>query len=197
MAQKLNYLTLISVIIVWIVKILVIIYDVITLPIYAVLQKPWIRYKKAEAVRAQQVDPDDPGSPWVRIGSQPTHHFSDDCKTVDEAIRMSVEVNGRDKQCLGYREVMGEEVSYSEGKPITKYVLSDYKWITYGEFDERLNNVTKGLLLTGVKSGDRVMIFADTSIDWFTTAQAVLRMGATVATLYSSLNEDGKLTLII
>ena len=179
-----------EIIIILIIKIIIHIYDVITLPVYTILQKPWIQISKSNAIRAKQINPADPYSPWVSLGTA-SKCFIDDCLTVDEAINKSIELNGRDKQCLGYREVIEENVVYSEGKPITKYVLSDYKWITYGEYEERMGNIGKGLLLNGVKSGDNVMIFADTSIDWFTCAQSILKIGATVATLYPSLNDEG------
>ena len=107
--------------------------------------------------------------------------FIDECLTVDEVITKTIEFYGKDKQCLGYRDVINEEILYSGGKPITKYVLSDYKWITIGELDKRIENIGKGLLMNGVKCGQNVMIIADTSIDWFICEQSILRIGATLA----------------
>jgi len=177
------------------VKSIVFIYDFITFPIYLILQIPGIQWRKSKRVRAEQLDPSDPSSPWIRIGDAP-NHFIADCKTIDEAIRKSIELNGRDKQCLAFRKVIDEEIHDVSGKAITKYVLSDYNWITYGQFDERVNHIGKGLILNGVKPKDKVMIFADTSIDWFVCAQAILRFGSTVATLYSTLNEEGIRNLV-
>ena len=195
-----NYLLLywnsLTFLIVSIVKLLFIIYDVITLPIYFLIQRPWLVWQKTGAIRAQQLDPTDPGSPWA-LSSQTPEHFMNECKTVDEAIKKSIEINGCDNHCLAYREIIDEEVEYFDGKPITKYVLSDYKWVTYGQFDQRVNDIAKGLLLNGVKPRDNVMIFADTSIDWFVCAQSILRIGSTVATIYPSVNDEGINTIII
>lgn len=191
MTSKVKYLNLLSLVIVWTLKSLLIIYDIITLPIYAILQRPWNRLSRIRAVRARQANPSDPSSPWVRLATA-KKHFLHDCKTVDEAIKKSIEHNGRDKPCMAYRPVLKEEVVTVNEKPITKYVMSDYKWITYGEFDARVDNIAKGLLMSGIRSGDQVMIFADTCVEWFACAQAILRIGATVATIYSSLNEEGE-----
>lgn len=191
MISKVKYYNTLSLVIVWTLRSLLIIYDIITFPIYLIVQRPWNRLAKIQAVRAQQSDPTDPSSPWVRLATA-RKHFLHDCKTVDEAIKKSIEYNGRDNQCLAYRPILAEEVATINEKPITKYVLSDYKWITYGQFDERVDNIAKGLLMNGVKSGEKVMIFADTCVEWFTCAQAILRIGVTVATIYSSLNEEGK-----
>ena len=175
-----------------VVRIIVHFYDIITLPIYAILQKPWIRWQKLKAPRAKQLNPNDPYSPWISLKTTPKY-FIDDCLTVDEVFKKSIDINGRNNECLGYRKVIEEQIDDSEGKPITKYVLSDYKWITYDLLDIRVSCIGKGLIMKGIKSGDNVMIFADTSIDWFICAQSILRIGATVATLYSSLNDEGKL----
>lgn len=189
MTSKVKRNILITLILI-LIKSIVLIYDFITLPIYFVLQRPWIEWRKSSAVRAKQLDPSDPKSPWVRI-DDPPQHFIIDCKTIDEAIRRSVELNGREKECLAFRRIIGEEIHYVNEKAITKYVLSDYNWITYGQFDDRVNHIGKGLLLNGVKPKDKVMIYAETSIDWFICAQSILRIGSTVATLYSTLNEEG------
>ena len=177
-------------IIILFVKTTVFAFDLITLPIYVFIQRPWIRWKKAKAIRAKQLDSSDPYSPWISLKNT-NKSFIDDCLTVDEVITKTIEFYGNDKQCLGYRDIINEEILYSGGKPITKYVLSDYKWITIGELDKRIENIGKGLLMNGVKSGQNVMIFADTSIDWFICEQSIFRIGATLATTYTTLNDEG------
>ena len=186
MALKLN----ITDVILFFIKSIFHFYDIITLPIYALIQKPWISYSKSRAVRAKQLNPKDPYSPWVGL-AQPSNTFADHCKTVDEMIKKAIKVNGVNKKCLGFREVIREETEYSEGKPFTKCVLNDYKWITYGMLDERVDRIGRGLLLNGVKSGDIVMIFADTSIEWFVCLHSLLRIGGTIATLYTNCNDQG------
>ena len=60
---------------------------------------------------------------------------------------------------------------------------------TYGQFDERANNLTKGLLAIGIKTGDHVGIWAKNVPDWFTFMFATAKIGAvliTVNTTYKS-----------
>ncbi|XP_054158116.1 fatty acid CoA ligase Acsl3-like [Oppia nitens] len=190
MLFKVNYYYVLTFLIVSLVKLLVIVYDILTFPVYLLAQKPWQRREKASAIRSQQIDPEDPLSPWVQSVVAPKH-FIDSCHTVDEAIKKSIDYNGHENNCMAYREIVDEEVHHLNGKPITKLVQTDYKWVTYGQFDDRVSRIGRGLILNGVKPKDIVMIFADTSIDWYTCAQAILRMGASVGTLYSSLNDEG------
>ena len=60
---------------------------------------------------------------------------------------------------------------------------------TYGQFDERANNLAKGLLAIGIKKGDHVGIWAKNVPDWLTFMFATAKIGAvlvTVNTAYKS-----------
>ncbi len=60
---------------------------------------------------------------------------------------------------------------------------------TYGQFNERVNNLTKGLLAIGIKKGDHVGIWAKNVPDWLTFMFATAKIGAvlvTVNTAYKS-----------
>lgn len=60
---------------------------------------------------------------------------------------------------------------------------------TYSEFNNRVNNLTKGLLATGIKKGDHVGIWAKNVPDWLTFMFATAKIGAvlvTVNTAYKS-----------
>jgi len=60
---------------------------------------------------------------------------------------------------------------------------------TYGHFDERVNNLAKGLLAIGIKKGDHVGIWAKNVPDWLTFMFATAKIGAvlvTVNTTYKS-----------
>jgi acyl-CoA synthetase (AMP-forming)/AMP-acid ligase II len=46
-----------------------------------------------------------------------------------------------------------------------KVTLSDYRWSTFKEVKQRVTNVASGFVdLTGIKSGDKVVIYADTKM---------------------------------
>ncbi len=60
---------------------------------------------------------------------------------------------------------------------------------TYGEFDDRVNRLAKGLLAIGIKKGDHVGIWATNVPDWLTYMFATAKIGVvlvTVNTLYKS-----------
>lgn len=171
-------------------------YDLVTLPAYAATQRPWKNVKLAKAIRSKRVDPDDPYSPWVRVGT-PKSGLMEKFKsigysTVPELLSAAFRVHA-EKNCYGYREILDEEEHRTgDGKVLKKFIMSDdIHWVTFKEVDEMVTRVATGLHRVGVRSGDRVIIFADTRPEWGVTANAVQRLGATVCTLYVNLGDPG------
>ncbi len=147
-----------------IIQILVNLYDVITFPVYYFIQKPWERFNRANKVRATHEKCGDPYSPWVRVGLPPKHYLLA-CKTIPEAQQKSLQMNGRDRLCLGFRQILAEEEEKQpNGKIFKKWKLTDYQWLTIGEVDERIGQIARGLLVIGVKPKDNVLIFAETRL---------------------------------
>lgn len=171
----------------------VIIYDTITFPLYLFLQKPWRKWKKMFRKRSVVTWKKD----CLLVDSLdiPPAHYLDDCKTLNDALDRTIEVNGRDKQCLGYREVISAEPSDElvDGKKLIKYELSDYKWIHFGMFYDMLLSFAHSLRLLGVNKADKVVVYADTCANWFISAQGIIRNGSVLTTLYSSLGEQGSI----
>ncbi|WP_088655083.1 AMP-binding protein [Geofilum rhodophaeum] len=54
---------------------------------------------------------------------------------------------------------------------------------SYAEFNERANNLAKGLIEIGVKKGDKVGIWANNVPDWLTFMFATAKMGAVLVTI--------------
>ena len=54
---------------------------------------------------------------------------------------------------------------------------------TYKEFDERVDNLAKGLLALGIKKGDHVGIWAKNVPEWLTYMFATAKIGATIVTV--------------
>ncbi|MCG6187430.1 AMP-binding protein [Maribellus maritimus] len=57
---------------------------------------------------------------------------------------------------------------------------------TYQEFNERVNNLAKGLLYIGIKPGDKVGIWAKNVPDWTTFMFATAKIGAVLVTINTS-----------
>ena len=174
-----------------VVKTAVSVYDIVTYPAYFVIQKPWIERRKIKAVRAVQENPNDPYSSWVRVGNPPPC-LADDCETIDDVLRASIKMYS-DQRCMGVREVLKEErEEQPDGKVFIKKILApQYEWFTYKQVDARIDDVSRGLLFHGIKPGDRVIIFMETRMEWMLTAQGLYRLGATLATLYATLGDEG------
>jgi fatty-acyl-CoA synthase len=52
--------------------------------------------------------------------------------------------------------------------------------LTYAELIERIESLSIGLAITGVRRGDRVVLWMTNSLDWVVAAQAAMRLGAAV-----------------
>lgn len=141
-----------------------ILYDVITFPFYYLIQRPWEVKKRSNRVRSQPEDPNDPHSPYVRLGKKVDHYVTQ-CKTIPDAQRKSLLMNNKDRQCLGYRRIKAEhEEVQPNGKIMRKWELSDYEWLSIGEVDQLIGDIARGLLINGVKPKDNVLIFAETRL---------------------------------
>lgn len=96
---------------------------------------------------------------------------------------------------LGYRQVLSEEISLDEegnsrridGRQLKKYRLSEYQWLTYGQVDTFSRSIAQALFAKGIASSDKVLIISETRIEWMICAQAIIRTGATLVTLFSNL----------
>lgn len=167
------------------------VYAVLSYPLYAILDKPWIKRKDYTRIRAKQTDPDDPYSAWVRVGEPPINstHL---CETIDQVFKKSMQVF-RSKKCVGTREVISEkEQKQPDGKVFKKKVMApEYKWLTYEQFDQRIDDLMRGFHMIGITYQEKVVIFAETSMEWMLSAQALFRIGAIVCTIYATLGEEG------
>jgi len=172
------------------IKTIVCLYDVVTLPVYFLAQKPWEVRRLSNQTKAVQKNERDPYSPWVRIGGE-NKHFIKGCSTAHELFNESIKRFG-ERQCLGKREVFREEDErQKDGKNFRKLILGDYNWYTYRDIDKRIEDIGRGLLSIGVKPRETIMIFAETRLEWFLTAMACFRIGCSITTLYATLGDDG------
>ncbi|MDE0572698.1 AMP-dependent synthetase/ligase [Demequina sp. B12] len=67
-----------------------------------------------------------------------------------------------------------------------KDAAGEWFTVSLGEFRDRVNAVAKGLMVQGVKPGDRVGLMADTSLEWSVLDFAVLAAGGVTVPIYPS-----------
>ncbi|CDU25260.1 related to long-chain-fatty-acid-CoA ligase [Sporisorium scitamineum] len=107
------------------------------------------------------------------------------------------------KPIMGWRDVIrmhdeqkevtkivdGKEVK--ENKTWQYYELSNYKYITYNEFEERVHHASSGLRNLGLSKDTRFNIYATTAINWQNMAHACFRQNIPFCTAYETLGEEG------
>lgn len=76
-------------------------------------------------------------------------------------------------------------------KEWTYYELSDYTYLTYGEYFVQVLSVAAGLRKLGLSPRDRLHIFATTTPQWLTMAHACSSQAMTIVTAYDTLGESG------
>lgn len=104
---------------------------------------------------------------------------------------------------MGWRDVVR---THDENKEITKkvegkevkqtktwqyYELSNYKYLTYDEFEERIQHASSGLVNLGLSKDTRFNIYATTAINWQNMAHACFRQSIPFCTAYETLGEEG------
>ena len=62
--------------------------------------------------------------------------------------------------------------------------------LTYGELDDRIRGIARGLMALGLEPGDRVSILAETRPEWTTTSLAITLAGLVVVPIYPSNSPD-------
>lgn len=180
-----------------IVKTIITIYGLITQPIFYFKHEVYKRHNQIEMVeRSKQLNPNDPNSPWRQINLDPIYERVereiDSFETYNDLMLSAFKKN-KSEPCYGYREVLEEQFNKrpDSDKLLRQVKLSDYKWVTFEQFNEQIEAACKGFQLEGIKANDKVMLYADTRPEWQISSQALIRMGAIVVTMYSTLGVDG------
>ncbi len=62
--------------------------------------------------------------------------------------------------------------------------------LTYGELDDGIRSIARGLMALGLEPGDRVSILAETRPEWTTTSLAITLAGLVVVPIYPSNSPD-------
>lgn len=94
-------------------------------------------------------------------------------------------------QTLGVREVLSiDDEKQPNGKIFKKLSLGSYKWTTYETALKRVDNLSNGLLNLGLKSDQKIVLFAETRPEWLISALACFKIKVPVVTLYATLGID-------
>lgn len=91
-------------------------------------------------------------------------------------------------QTLGTREVLSiDDEVQPNGKVFKKLSLGSYKWTTYENALNRVDNLSNGLLNLGLKSDQKIVLFCETRPEWLVSAFACFKIKVPIVTLYATL----------
>ena len=77
------------------------------------------------------------------------------------------------RNCFGTRELIKEEDEVQpNGRVFKKVILGNYEWMTFNEALLAITKLGAGLNALGVACREKVIIFADTKVEWMISAQA-------------------------
>ncbi len=66
----------------------------------------------------------------------------------------------------------------------------EWRWMTYGAFKEKVDNLRGGLSGLGVKAGDRVAVISNNRAEWAIGAYATYTLGAAYVPMYESQHDS-------
>lgn len=110
-------------------------------------------------------------------------HAGDRCMGTRKLIKIHEETKKVPKVVDGETEMVDKKWQYFE--------LSNYTFITYGEYETHLLNLASGLRHLGLQRGDKVHMFASTSANWLALSHACSSQTFAIVTAYDTLGADG------
>ncbi|PWN87587.1 acetyl-CoA synthetase-like protein [Acaromyces ingoldii] len=123
-------------------------------------------------------------------------------KTMADVLQFAVK-KFTNKPVMGYRDTIKihteeKEITKTvEGKEVKEtkkwqyYELSEYKYLTYTEFDGYVQDVSSGLTNLGLSHDTRFNIYASTCLNWQIMAHSCFAQNIPFCTAYDTLGEEG------
>ena len=181
-----------SYILVFIIEILLKLWDIITFPIYLFFQhSPDVERTWAKIVEHKDTEITIRAVPMTNKTKEDMKACKEEINTMDKLFNYSCGKYSS-KGCLGTREVVREtEERQVDGKEFIKLQLGDYSWLTYTDLNIKAEEVGRGLRELGVEPLDNIVLYANTCADWMVTAVASFKHSLAVVTIYTNLGEEG------
>lgn len=112
--------------------------------------------------------------------------------TLFQLMTKAIEAGG-EHPAAGNRPLIERTYEDFHGKQVEKREFADhYEWLTFTDYGKRMADFGAGLVaVAGMKPKERIMIYAETQLEWMLAAQAAFRQGLTVVTAYATLGEEG------
>ncbi|KAH0953865.1 hypothetical protein HN011_000471 [Eciton burchellii] len=175
------------------IKALSYVYDLLTFPVYLILQRPWEKRKASRRIKARPISKSDGQITYRSVDSPASMHIMLEREKVDTLEKMFlwvVKMHGG-KRCLGTRQILAEEDEpQPNGRVFKKYKMGEYKWKTFSEINRLAASFGRGLAELGMKARKNIVIFAETRAEWMISAHACFKQNFTVVTIYATLGDE-------
>lgn len=175
------------------IKALSYVYDLLTFPVYLILQRPWEKRKASRRIKARPIAKDGNSITYRSVDSAGSMHVTLVREKIDTMEKMLLWVAKKhvDKRCLGTRQILAEEDEVQpNGRIFKKYKMGEYKWKSYVEVDRLATSFGRGLMDLGLTAHKNIVIFAETRAEWLIAAHACFKQNVTLVTIYATLGDE-------
>ncbi|XP_067007397.2 fatty acid CoA ligase Acsl3 isoform X2 [Anabrus simplex] len=175
------------------IKAIAFVCDIITYPVYLIIQRPWQKKKLARRAKAQPVALEDKSITYRSEDSPGEMHLTLLREGVDtlEKMLLFVAKHHGNKRCLGTRQILAEEDEVQpNGRVFKKYVMGEYKWKTFQEVERIAASFGRGLREIGQEPRKNIVIFAETRAEWLIAAHGCFKQNIPVVTIYATLGDE-------
>jgi len=174
-------------------KALAFVCDILTYPVYLMLQRPWEKKALSRRVKAVPVSIEEKSITYRGL-QEPREVYiqlaRDGIDTMAKVMHFVARLH-QHRRCLGTREILAEEDEIQPNKRVfKKYVMGEYKWKTFIEVEELAASFGRGLRLLGQPSKANVVIFAETRAEWLIAAHGCFKQNIPVVTIYTTLGDE-------
>lgn len=93
------------------IKALSYVYDLLTFPVYFILQRPWEKRKASRRIKARPISKDESQVTYRSVDSPKSMHITlerEEIDTLEKVLLWVVKMHG-EKRCLGTRQILAEE----------------------------------------------------------------------------------------
>ncbi|XP_047361763.1 long-chain-fatty-acid--CoA ligase 4 isoform X1 [Vespa velutina] len=175
------------------IKALSYVYDLLTFPVYLILQRPWEKRKASRRIKARPISKGENSITYRSVDSPGPMHVKLEREKVCtlEAVLLWVSKIHGEKKCLGTRQILAEEDEVQpNGRIFKKYKMGDYKWKSFVDVERLAASFSRGLVENGLTLRKNIVIFAETRAEWMIAAHACFKQNLTVVTIYATLGDE-------
>lgn len=169
------------------------VYDLLTFPVWLVLQRPWEKRKASRRIKARPIGKDEHSITYRSVdppGEMRINLERENIDTLEKVMNWITKKHG-DKKCVGTREILAEEDEVQpNGRIFKKYKMGEYKWKSYKDVDRLTTSFSRGLREFNLTARKNIVIFAETREEWMIAAYGCFKQNLTVVTIYATLGEE-------